>query len=159
MEELANWLGIYLQPSGDILAQDRQQNPDSLYDEIYLDWMKRDLASQPQSGDVASNVPATGGYEPQPAPQPMFGYPTMPMSPYGYMAPFFAPLAGIKMNKIMVQAQMDAALAALNITTTPKPYKLKLKITVPGNANATQLSQITTGISNSLPVGSTFELA
>lgn len=178
MDQLANWLGIYLQPSRNILAQDRQQNPYSLYDEMYLDWMKRDLGSAPGelsgsnnygSGDVAVNPlqnPWLAAPQPPlevvaaaPPQQPLtYGYPAVSW-PYGIgYSPFFPSLAGLKLQKVMAQAQVDAALAALNITTTPKPLKLKLKITVPGNTDMTQLGQMTAGFASSLPVGSTYEV-
>jgi len=151
MDELAQWLGISVQPSGDALALDRQQNPDSLYDLMYLDWAKRDLGATAVESDNSD-----GSAGPMPTPQPQVaGYPYPPAYAYPYVNPLYS-LASFKMQ----QKAMDAAMmAAWNITTTPKPLKLKLKIQVPGNLDMTQLGQITAGLANSLPQGSTYELA
>jgi hypothetical protein len=136
-----------------VLAQDRKANPDTLYDEMYLDWMKRE-AGEPMS--PATPAPQMLGSADPPSPQVApyaYAYPPMAYSP------FFPSLASFKMQKAMAQAQVDAALSTMfNITTTPKPLKLKLKITIPGMSDMTQLGQITSALSANLPPGSTFGL-
>jgi len=146
------------------LEQEKRLYPDSLYDEFYLDWLKKrqveeiPVATPNYAEAVAdgNNNPAVLPPPPAPvAPQTPPQYAMPMMSPY-FANPFMYPLAGLKVSKAMAQAQVSAALAALNITTTQKPVKIKLKIPIPAGDDLASI--VASGIAG-FPAGTTYELS
>lgn len=143
---------------------ERKMYPDSFYDEFYLDWLrKRQVGDAPVA--LALNQPEpeetteTSVVQPQmspagPSPQAMSSVP-LGYNPY-LVNPFMYPLAGMKVSKAMMQAQVNAALTALNITTTAKPVKIKLKIPIPAGSDLAQV--VSSGIAG-FPSGTTYELS
>lgn len=148
---------------------ERKMYPDSFYDEFYLDWLRKrqveetgppspseELSDSTNSG--LSQVNAGVPQQPQAmSPQSQQPFPTVPLSFNPYMVnPYLYPLAGMKVSKAMMQAQVGAALSAMNITTTAKPVKIKLKIPIPAGSDLAQI--VSSGIAG-FPSGTTYELS
>ncbi|ODM89451.1 hypothetical protein Ocin01_17229 [Orchesella cincta] len=147
---------------------EKTEYPDSFYDEFYLDWLrKRQIETIPvatpnpleltESADVeppqSNNPPPTSPQTLPPPPQP---FPSMPLAMNPFANPFLYPFTGLKLTKAMANAQVNAALAAWNITTTSKPVKIKLKIPIPPGDDLAQV--VASGIAG-FPAGTTYELS
>ncbi|CAL8086718.1 unnamed protein product [Orchesella dallaii] len=149
---------------------EKTEYPDSLYDEFYLDWLrKRQVETIPVATPNPLESSESAAAEPTPALQtnnptpsspqmmpPPYPYPSVPLAMNPFANPFLYPFTGLKMTKAMANAQVNAALAAWNITTTAKPVKIKLKIPVPPGGDIAQV--LASGIAG-FPTGTTYELS
>lgn len=148
---------------------EKTEYPDSLYDEFYLDWLrKRQVETIPVATPNPLELYESATLETTPAPQnippptsplglpPPMPYPSMPLAMNPFANPFLYPFTGLKLTKAMANAQVSAVLAAWNITTTSKPVKIKLKIPIPAGDDLAQI--VASGIAG-FPAGTTYELS